>query len=626
MIRPLLILSLVLPLSKAFNWTATLCPAQSPLIDATIAIINQFFTAESDHLYFRRRATDKRNVLIQYDLISEILPRIELEILVQLETIQAQVLNQSRIHNVFFVDDYEAFGQISDKMRIRTYDYTGYFLVIVTDSSENSFNTVQQIMDELWSHYAVNVAVLLTYKDAPGMAYYYTFFPFGKGYCEKVQPLLWKIFRDGRFENPSRQFYPEKMKNFYECSLKVATFDIPPFMMLVYGTNGKVSHLDGIDGIVTRVLSQRLNFTLDVVVVDPPDWGVTEMLGNNTGASRYVRKRLVNFTVGYWSMTYRRNRYLGNTFTYYTSLMSTIIPPGEPYSSLEQLALPFKYIIWSCIGTILLIAMIVITTIKFHSSIVQHFVFGRFISTPVLNTFNIFFGGSLHRSPVRNFSRTLLAFWLFYSILIRTSYTGSLFKFLQLKPNKSTPQIIPNFIAAGYHIRMTRNFSYMFDAFPDVVPHLQQSNLTHFHAIEIDELQRPTTRYVLLAPIETIAYLNRNLTKQGKLLRVSRDRVYLSKLTIYTQRSAPILHPFNYILGQLNAAGLIDQWASAFSQTVFLKDFIENNEPSRLTVSQITGCLELLAFGLGLSCTLLIVECLADKWKRGHRRRVTFVL
>ncbi|XP_055615245.1 uncharacterized protein LOC129761545 [Toxorhynchites rutilus septentrionalis] len=594
----------------------------SPLSEATADIISRFYTVESNQIFIRRRASDPNNVYTHRDIVNEIVLHTEPRITVQLETYRSAILNQSRKHNVFLVDDYEAFRRISEGMKIRTYDYTGYFLVIVSDSAKKGFNTVQMIMNDLWSHYILNVAVLMMYADVPKKVYYYTYFPYGKDYCEQVRPRLWKVFDGHRWtESPKNAFFPDKLKNFHSCPLKAATFDIPPFMMLQYGSDGKVASTDGLEGIVTRVLSQQLNFTVDIVVVDPPDWGITATRGMSTGASKYVRDRIVNFTIGYWSTTLDRNRYMGNTFTHYTSLITTVVPPGYPYTSLEQLLLPFKYIIWSCLVTILLIAAIVIWTLKTRSPKVQRFVFGRSTTTPLLNTVNIFLGGSLPRSPGRNFSRTLLAVWLLYGIVIRSSYTSELFNFLQLQPNKSTPRLVTDYIAQDYQIRMARNYTYVFDAFPYIIPHLRETTLQQFFAHHVDELQLPSTRYVMLMPIESAAFYNRFFVKQGKPMRVSGDRVYSSKLTIYSQRAAPVLRPFDRVLRQLISGGLIDQWASFFYQPVFLKVEHGSDEPRPMTVLQVMGCLKLLAAGLGFSVLVFGIECVVGRVKSGRRSK-----
>ncbi|XP_053699478.1 uncharacterized protein LOC128746455 [Sabethes cyaneus] len=610
-----------------YSIAAQIEPSESALRDATVAVITQFYATQCNHIYLRRRATKAGSVFFQRDLINQLLIGVGPSVTVQLETYQAKVLNQSRANNVFLVDDYEAFRRISAGMKIRTYDYTGNFLIVVSDSSNSSYRTVQEIMDDLWSHYIVNVGVLMTFDDSPGNAYYYTYFPFGNGYCEQVRPWLWKIFRDGRWD--AREFYPEKLTDFHGCPLKLASFDIPPFMMLEFGSDGSVVNTDGLDGIVVRVLSARLNFSAQVVVVDPPDWGVTAELGFSTGVARYVRDRLVNFTIGYWAVTYSRNRFMGSTFPYYTSLMVIAVPPGEPYSSLEQLYLPFKSLIWIVVGTFLGLAGLMIVLINLQTSTVRNFVFGRAVNTPTLNTFNVFFGGSLTRLPGRNFSRTLLTFWLLYGMIIRTSYMGSLFKFLQSQPNKTVPQFIPQYTAAGYQIRMARNYSYLFEAFPGIAAHLQQTGLRELYESEITELQHPTTRYVLLAPIEAISHVNRALTKHQQILRITKDRVYLSKLAIYSQRSAPVLQPFSILLGRLNAAGLIDQWASHYHQPVFLRSDEHSDGPRPLRFLQVQGSFELWTVGLVIGGAMFLAERIAGWWKQrslNNGRRITFIL
>ncbi|XP_058448297.1 uncharacterized protein LOC131428390 [Malaya genurostris] len=620
---PSLLLLIVPLLASGFNIFEPV-HNQSQLTEAAVATIEQFYVAHFKHIFVRHRASNPNSALRQRDIINQILTQIQSRITVQLETHRAEVFNESRAQNVFLVDDFASFRLISQGMKVRTYDYTGWFLVIVSDTSSNSNHTVREIIADLWSHYIVNVGILITHADTSDSVDYFTYFPYGNGHCEDVRPRLWNTFTNGQYMDPSRQLFPNKLANFYGCSLKLATFHIPPFMILRYGIDQKLLPLYGLDGIVIRALSRQLNFTLEVIVVDPPEWGITARLGYSTGISRYIRDRVVNFSIGYWSVTNARNRYIASTFPYYTSLVTTMVPPGEPYSPLEQLILPFQYIIWSCVGTILAVAVVVIAVIQCQTSRVQSFVFGQAIITPVLNTFNVFFGGALTRLPGRNFSRTLLAFWLFYGIVIRTSYTGSLFKFLRLQPNKTTPLSLPEYVKAGYQIRMSRNYSYIFDEFPQYLPSLKQTSLNEFFAHEMDELQRPGTRYVTLAPIEMISFENRELTKRGQFLRTTKHRVYTSKLGIYTQRFAPVLQPFNKLLGQLDTAGLINQWASIFHQPVFLADPVRASEPTKLSIAQVLGCFQLLTAGLLVSFVVFGVELAVGYRKRETQMKTMF--
>lgn len=84
--------------------------------------------------------------------------------------------------------------------------------------------------------------------------------------------------------------FPRKCNNLYNCPVNVATFQIPPFVILSQLANG-TTYFDGIEGIVVRVLSQRLHFT--PVLVTPDDnerWGTCgPNMTNCNGCLKLVR-------------------------------------------------------------------------------------------------------------------------------------------------------------------------------------------------------------------------------------------------------------------------------------------------------------------------------------------------
>lgn len=80
---------------------------------------------------------------------------------------------------------------------------------------------------------------------------------------------------------------------------------------------------------------------------------------------------------------------------------------------------------------VFVISFFVVFLLKYQPSTVRNFVYGNDIKTPCLNIANIFFGGSLHKLPVRNFARTLIGLFMIYSLVIRSSYQGALFNFMK---------------------------------------------------------------------------------------------------------------------------------------------------------------------------------------------------
>lgn len=120
-----------------------------------------------------------------------------------------------------------------------------------------------------------------------------------------------------------------------------------------------------------------------------------------------------------------RNRYMKSSYIYYTSNLIWISPPGRLFTSFEKLFKPFGRIMWTCTLIIFVVAFLTVFVVRLQSTSAQNFVFGRGNSSPCLNIVNVFFGGSLSKLPVRNFARTILAFFMIYCLIIRSSYQGN---------------------------------------------------------------------------------------------------------------------------------------------------------------------------------------------------------
>lgn len=108
------------------------------------------------------------------------------------------------------------------------------------------------------------------------------------------------------------------------------------------------------------------------------------------------------------------------------------IPPGPPYSPIEKLILPFETYVWLWIVICTGMALVTITCVSScGSKNSRNFVFGAKNRTPFLNYINIMLGGAITSAPIRNFARTIFLIWLLGSLILRSSYTGAIFSFIQ---------------------------------------------------------------------------------------------------------------------------------------------------------------------------------------------------
>lgn len=148
-------------------------------------------------------------------------------------------------------------------MTTATFNFAGFYTIILTKHSDDCHGIVRQIFEDCWSLYIGHVNLLIPTEDNETILLY-TYFPFTPERCETVEPVIYDYFENDTF-SINAPIFPNKFQNFHKCPLKISTYNIPPYMILKRHPNGTY-HLDGIEGKMIRVLSMRLNFTPIVIL------------------------------------------------------------------------------------------------------------------------------------------------------------------------------------------------------------------------------------------------------------------------------------------------------------------------------------------------------------------------
>lgn len=267
----------------------------------------------------------------------------------------------------------------------------------------------------------VNVLCLDETRDQVNV---YTHFPYTPNSCDRIEPSLLMSISNETI-SLDNDFFPNKLKNFHQCPLWLATYNIPPYMILNKGNDSSYV-TRGIEGNLYRELSKLLNFQPLIRV------GHERYLGGAKENFEMLRKGEVNLTMFAIVNTIERSKRFTSSFPYaYTSVVFTT-PHGPPYTPLEKLLLPFDSPVWACILIVTVATLIVTIYVNGCCSTVwQDFVFGNQNQTPFLNFINITLGGVVTQAPVRNFARTIFLIWLLGSLILRSSYQGALFSFIQ---------------------------------------------------------------------------------------------------------------------------------------------------------------------------------------------------
>ena len=466
MLKLLMLIFVVSVNSQQINWEQNslliINEVENLVTSAVLEIIDEFFAKETSDLSFTYSANDANSAHDMLETIEDILLKINSNFSISLEYEDNMNSSLLKTYNIIYVEDYESFLKIFNSSTPKMYDFQGFYLIILTNHDNNAIN---KILEFMWSYYIVNVNIIT--KEDADEPHMYTYYPYTQDYCEKAIPTILNIYNSSKLNTNHHEnvgfsdeisHFPNKLANLHKCPLKVATVEIPPFIISNETRNGRTM-IGGLDGHLLLELGKRMNFTIEATVVrkDIYLWGQLYENGTSTGAIEMVIKGKVNLTIGYYIVTPLRNLMMSASSSYYTSSLVWIIPAGRQLTSIEKLIKPFSPTLWSAVIIVFIISFLIISMIGCFTITIQNFVFGRSIRTPGLNVINVFFGGSLVQTPTRNFARTLLCFFLLYCLIIRSTYQGALFKYMQM--DSRTPVMVDDqeMVHADYHFYTFQN-------------------------------------------------------------------------------------------------------------------------------------------------------------------------
>lgn len=252
--------------------------------DAIVTIINLFYQCTSISV---SRGAD-RNHQIQSDFIDATLDRLNTySVLIDDSAVLRAVLR--RQNTLIFVDDYDEFRHVFEKIQRGNYKLTGYYMFVLTKANQQRkqlFDMTAKILESCWSMYIVNVVVVWpTLSIEIDHTDIYSYFPYSPEHCERVRPVLMDQFRSGNFSQ-KRHLFPSKLNNMYMCPLTVASVMLYPYSTQeVTPSNASISSdpatFSGLDVLVVNELARHLNFSYSILIPsDPIDRGVR--LKNNT--------------------------------------------------------------------------------------------------------------------------------------------------------------------------------------------------------------------------------------------------------------------------------------------------------------------------------------------------------
>uniref|UniRef100_A0A3F2ZEH4 Uncharacterized protein n=1 Tax=Phlebotomus papatasi TaxID=29031 RepID=A0A3F2ZEH4_PHLPP len=601
------------------KYNITINNFENPLSKIMRNITNDFYSVRSHQVIITRSAENDKSKIIQAGIVNDALYRIDDGILIRLEGCSKKYFKTLRYYNIFFVDSYQSFRQILNGNSDKTFDFSGYYTVVLTNVQKNYTDIITRILKDCWELYIVNVNVVSYDPYNRERAFVHTYFPYTPEHCNQVKPVITGVFTDNTFVQ-NATIFPSKVDNFHKCNLTIGTLDFEPYVMITSLDNGS-HYLNGFEGFIVRALSKRLNFST-IIKTHRELWGIVNG-ANSTGLYGMLYRSEVNFTIGAFPSSDAFDGSVSSTIAYFITPLILTIPPGRPYSAMEKLFFPFQLSFWICLSACFIVSAVIVSITKFIKPQKRAFIIGQGNSIPFNNTINIFLGGALSMTPSRNFARFLMMLWVLISIVLRGSYQGALFRFLKSQNNVSIVDTLPKMIEEDFKIYGDEGVAMYFTS-----QSLYGSMFTLIDAADIDTYRLKTLdqdfKGALVDTALTVSYLNDKYATKKIRFVVSKYEVVQFYIAIIMRQHSYLKDPFNRELWRYLEHGLIHHWYSLYLNPKNLKTVSDRSAPKALNLSELSGVFTIYQILIGFSLLVFVLEVLSTK-SRYLRRIFNFL-
>lgn len=199
-----------------------------------------------------------------------------------------------------------------------------------------------------------------------------TTFMFSPNACRTNKLLKINRFSRSKMRWENSNFFPEKYKNFHGCNLVLGEQNYRGIYQFYF-----IFH-------ISTLFSKPLNFTFNFKFHEhQPQLFIDPEIDLHLHGD-FHNHLIYNYVIGYISEI---------------EMKKFFTPPGELYTPLEKMVLPFDSGAWIAIIVTLLFALVVIQVINRCPLRIQNFVFGSGNRAPTLSFVNIFLCGNQHIKP-----------------------------------------------------------------------------------------------------------------------------------------------------------------------------------------------------------------------------------
>lgn len=450
-IRILVFLLSVLKIILCHKFLFSIEHKNDKLLEALGDTIKKTFSQEMKTLNVISATKDKD---YENDFVRQVLFNYKGEFTVRLDNYNriTNIKNWKKKYNVILLGSIEIFRTFDKSIKREVFNFKGFYIFALM--AKEKINEIQEIFDTLWKKNIYNIYVIYAIGDAIEVA---TFMPFGVSSCHNTAPRVVARYQNDSFVQSTDLNFADKFKNLFKCPIIISTFDDHFSVIRTKAKNGTYK-LSGFDLDLVKELSKALNFKADIRFYEGPEpWGYILDNGTTTGSLGEIINKRAQIAVGRYYLTEERRKFADSSISYFSFPAVFVTSPGRSLTDFEKLLRPFSATVWISLFATLLLAVLVILSLRSKFTQIRMLIIGTNIQHPSMNLINVVLGGSQKKLPNRNFARFVLMLFIIFCLVMRSAYVGSLYKFLQSEDRKEPAATIQELIEQNYDLYMYRN-------------------------------------------------------------------------------------------------------------------------------------------------------------------------
>ncbi|KAL7030792.1 hypothetical protein ACKWTF_006784 [Chironomus riparius] len=506
--------------------------------------------------------------------------------------------------SIILVDNMKVFRESKKFINSEVLQYSGYHIVIMLDAN---MTDVQEIFTKFWSKNIYNVVVLMNIYEETLLL---NFEPFNNSEnCRKVSVKVVNSFQNGKFINKFGSW--KKFQNLNQCPITVTTCtDSIAVFRKTLSDGSYVIH--GYEYEMIQFIAKMLNFSLNIIFKEGhQQWGIVFENGTCTRGFEDLKNRKTDILFSDLFLKELRVKYFDPSVPYLNRQLFFALSQQPRLNMFQKMLSPFESIVWILIVLTLCIGISTILVINLKYKLMKSIVYGESVDHPFTNLFASFIGQALTKLPRKNFARMALMTFLIFSLVIRSAYQGSLYKFLQSDGRHKEPQTIAELIDKKYTFVLAKS---NIDIVKDSHPKMYSASyiLKENDEPDLDLLLNRFQRAASFASKKVL--MNYSMTHDSFPYKLCKEQFLTLNIVMFYNKNFFLKSAIDEVIQQMSMHGFMDHWIKDYDKTDKWK-FIDR-KPSVMTFDHLTGSFCLLLIGYVLSALAFVLEMLNLKWKR----------